>query len=68
MHCHDEFVMHRTAVFLVIYCILHHGKILMLLNKITGFEHIRGAQYIIGRRTDNYHLCLASNLVGFHRL
>ena len=50
MHCHNEFLTHQTAIFLVIYCILHHEEILMLLNKITGFEHIHGAQYILDRK------------------
>jgi len=50
VHCHNEFPMHHTAIFLVIYCILLHGNILILLNKITGFEHIHGTQYILDRK------------------
>ena len=68
VHCRNEFFTHQTGIFLVIYYILDHEKILTLLNKITGFEHIRGSQYILDRKNDNYHLCLASNLVGFHGL
>jgi hypothetical protein len=58
MHRHNEFSTHQTAIFLVIYCILHPGKILILLNKTIGFEHIHGAEYILDRKNYNYHLCL----------
>jgi hypothetical protein len=45
--------MPQIAIFLVVYCELHHGGILVLLNKNTELqfglvEHIPGAQDMLG--------------------
>lgn len=45
----------QTAFLLVVYCELHHGGILVLLNKNTGLqfglvEHIPGAQYMLSEK------------------
>lgn len=47
--------MPQIAIFLVVYCELHYGGILVLLNKNTGLkfglvEHIPGAQYMLGEK------------------
>ena len=36
VHCHDEFTVQQTAIFLVNYGKLHHRDILVLQNKIYG--------------------------------
>jgi hypothetical protein len=38
VHCHDEFTLQQAAIFLVIYGKLHHGDILILINKICGLQ------------------------------
>ena len=38
VHCHDEFAIHQTAIILVIYGKLHHGDIIVLLNKYAGVQ------------------------------
>lgn len=50
VHCHAEFTVQLTAIFLVICGKLHHRNILVLLNKIYGLqfglvECIYGAQH-----------------------
>jgi hypothetical protein len=45
----------QTAIFLLVYCELYYGGILVLLNKNTGLqfvlvEHIPGAQYMLGEK------------------
>lgn len=44
-----------TTIFLVVYCELHYGGILILLKKNTGLQfglvgHIPGAQYMLGEK------------------
>jgi hypothetical protein len=51
MHYHDEFSMHHTAIFLVIYGNQHHGNVLVFLNKYAGLQFgfarsINGAQHL----------------------
>jgi len=51
----DVDAMPQTAIFLVVYCELHYGGILVLLNKNNGLqfglvEHIPGAQYMLGEK------------------
>jgi translation initiation factor IF-2 len=52
VHCRDELAIHRTASILVIYGKLHHGDIIVFLNKYAGVqfsfaEHIHDAQYLL---------------------
>jgi hypothetical protein len=52
VHFRDEFAMHQTASILVIYGKLHHGYIIVLLNKYAGVQfsfayHIHDAQYLL---------------------
>ena len=62
--------MPQTAIFLVVYCELHYGGILVLVNKNTGLhfgfvEHIPAAQYMLGEKKKIIMHCLcvaASNL------
>lgn len=47
--------MPQSGIFLVVYCELHYGGILVLLNKNAGLqfghvEHIPGAQYMLGEK------------------
>lgn len=47
--------MPQTAIFLVVFCELHHGGILVLLNESIGLqfglvEHIPGAHYMLGEK------------------
>ena len=54
--------MPQTAIFLVVYCELHYGGILVLVNKNTGLhfgfvEHIPAAQYMLGEKKKL--LCIA---------
>jgi hypothetical protein len=70
VHCYDELAMHQTAVCFIVYSDLHHGNVLVLLNKNAGLELgllgcIRGAQYL---KSSKHCLCLASNLVHFYGL
>ena len=52
VHCPDEFAVHQTASILVIYAKLHHGDIIVLLNKYASLQfsfadHIPDAQYLL---------------------
>jgi hypothetical protein len=38
VHCHDEFAIYQTASILVIYGKLHHGDVIVLLNKYVGVQ------------------------------
>lgn len=51
VHCHDEFVMHQTCHFLVIYGVLHHGDASALPNKNSNLQFClvkcnHGAQHL----------------------
>jgi len=51
VHCHDEFAIHQTSIILVIYGKLHHGDIIVILNKYAGVQFtfadlIHDAQYL----------------------
>jgi len=72
VHCHDEFTVQQTVIFLVMYGKLHHGDILVLLNKIYGLqfglvECIYGAQHHLldQKKSNKHHLCLPWKRLGF---
>jgi len=51
VHCYDEFAIYQTPSILVIYGKLHHGDIIVLLNKyvVVQFsfaDHIHDAEYL----------------------
>jgi hypothetical protein len=52
VHCHDEFAIYQTASILVIYGKLHHGDIIVLLNKyvvvhFSFVDHIHDVEYLL---------------------